>query len=346
MAVGTILRAVLKTSWMSAGVKSRIERTSRPRKLDIKSLIRKFDLKQSADGRMERGVPRNRPRPAYFFGSLRPNWVTFEGRITIPPSASMYRFHSLVFCSACLARSTAIVATTFRTTSSTSTPRISRNRYFIRSRSMVSRTIRGRRIRENCQWSHFREHPRPHRTMGRWRLCQPGPWDAVPDGRSPLFDGKNKKGRTRGSRSCLWVVEEGLLGWVLRREDRFDDIHGLPIAAEVLGDAGRELESNPQAAVLEEDVGVLQLGHVERDALALLGEGALRAPDEASALEGVDAPVASGDRDAVHPAEVDRGFRLLERRHENLCRILVGHESRRFKRVHRQFLLVWRNRRD
>src|SRR5947209_7265929 len=90
--------------------------------------------------------PRNRPRPAYFFGSLRPNWVTFEGRITIPPSASMYRFQSFVFSRACLARSTAIVATTFRTTSSTSTPRISRNRYFIRSRSMVSRTIRGGRI--------------------------------------------------------------------------------------------------------------------------------------------------------------------------------------------------------
>src|SRR2546426_356205 len=100
-------------------------------------------------------VPRTAPRPAHGFGSLRPNWVTFEGRITIPPSASMYRFQSFVFCCACFARSTAIVATTFRTTSSTSTPRISRNRYFIRSRSMVSRTIRGRRIRENCQWSHF-----------------------------------------------------------------------------------------------------------------------------------------------------------------------------------------------
>src|SRR3989475_6311163 len=346
-AIGTILWAVLKTSRMSAGVKSRIERTSRPRKLDIKSLIHRFDLKQSGHtGALEGRVPRTAPRPAYGFGSLRPNWLTFEGRITIPPSASMYRFQSFVFCCTCFARSTAIVATTFRTTSSTSTPRISRNRYFIRSRSMVSRTIRGRRIRENCQWSHFREHPRPHRTMGRWRLCQPGPWDAVRDGRSPLFDGKNKKGRTRGSRSCLWVVEEGLLGWVLRREDRFDDVHGLPIAAEVLRDAGRELESDPQAAVLEEDVGVLQLGHVERDALALLGQGALRAPDEASAFERVDASVASGDRDAVHPAEVDRGFRLLERRHENLCRILVGHESRRFKRVHRQFLLVWRNRRD
>src|SRR5947209_14440773 len=113
-----------------------------------------------------------------------------------------------------------------------------------------------------------------------------GARDAVHDGRCPPFDAKNKKGRTRGSRSRLWVVEEGLLGWVLRREDRFDDVDGPPIAAEVLRDAGRELESDPQAAVLEEDVGVLQLGHVERDALALLGQGALRAPDRPGAPAG------------------------------------------------------------
>src|SRR3989475_11465541 len=173
-----------------------------------------------------------------------------------------------------------------------------------------------------------------------------GARDAIRDGRSPPFDGKNKKGRTRGSRSCLWVVEEGLLGWVLRREDRFDDVDGPPIAAEVLRDAGRELESDPHAAVLEEDVGVLQLGHVQRDALALLGQGALRASDEARALERVDPPVAGSDRNAVLAAQVDRGLRLLERRYENLCRVLVRHESRRFKGVHRHILLVWRNRRD
>src|SRR2546427_5348917 len=125
--------------------------------------------------------------------------------------------------------------------------------------------------------------------MGDWRLCQPGPHRG-PKRQVPSAHGKNKKGRTRGSRSCLWVVEEGLLGWVLRREDRFDDVDGPPIAAEVLRDAGRELESGPQAAVLEEDVGVLQLGHVERDALALLGQATLRASDQARALESGDAP--------------------------------------------------------
>src|SRR5947199_6960896 len=225
MAIGTILRAVLKTSWMSAGEKSRIERTSRPPKLDIKSLIHRFDLKQSGHtGAPEEEFPRSAPRPADGFGSLRPNWVTFEGRITIPPSAAMYRFQSFVFSCACFARSTAIVATAFRTTSSTSTPRISRNRYFIRSRSMVSRTIRGRRIRENCQWSHFRGHRRPRRTMGRWRLCQPGPWDAVRDGRSPLFDGKNKKGRPRGSGPCRGVGRGGYWGGFLGGGERCVDV--------------------------------------------------------------------------------------------------------------------------
>src|SRR3989449_8887261 len=62
MAIGTILWAVLKTSWMSAGVKSRIERTSRPRKLDIKSLIHRFDLKQSGHtGARERKSAADRP---------------------------------------------------------------------------------------------------------------------------------------------------------------------------------------------------------------------------------------------------------------------------------------------
>src|SRR5438445_13785908 len=174
--------------------------------------------------------------------------------------------------------------------------------------------------------------------MGEWRLCQPG----LHRGRNggPLAHGKNKRGRTRGSRSCLWVVEEGLLGWVWRRENRFDDVHGSPVAAEVPRDAGRELESDPQAAVLEEDVRVLELGHVQRDALALLGQGPLRASDEARALERVDPPVAGGDRDAVLTAQVNRGLRLLERRNENLCRILIRHESRRFKGFHRHILYV------
>src|SRR6059036_658614 len=168
----------------------------------------------------------------------------------------------------------------------------------------------------------------------------------VRTGRSPSAHSKNKRGRTRGSRSCLWVVEEGLLGWVLHGEARFDDVHGSPVAAEVLRDPGRELESNPQAAVLEEDVRVLELGHVQRDALPLLRQGTLRASDETGTLERMDPPVAGGDWDAVLAAQVDRGLRLLERRDENLCRVLVRHESRRFKGVHRHILLVWRNRRD
>src|SRR2546422_9156559 len=160
--------------------------------------------------------------------------------------------------------------------------------------------------------------------------------------RAPLLSSENKIGRPRGSRSCLWVVEEGLLGW----EGWLDDVDGFPIAAEVLRDPGRELEPHPQPAVLEEDVRVLQLGHVEGDALALLGQRPLRAPDEAGALEGMDPTVGRSDRNAVLPAQVDRGLRLLEGRHENLGGVLVRHESRRFKGIHRHFLLVWRNRRD
>src|SRR5438876_1135376 len=108
---------------MSARDRSRIERISRPWKLDIMSHIRRFNLKDT------RGADREPERPSVFgprrahgLESLRPNWVTFEGKITIPPSASMYRFQSVVFFCACFARSTAIVATTLRTTSSTSRP--------------------------------------------------------------------------------------------------------------------------------------------------------------------------------------------------------------------------------
>src|SRR3989442_14874187 len=174
--------------------------------------------------------------------------------------------------------------------------------------------------------------------MGDWRLCQLGLYRG-PSRQVPSAHGKNKKGRTRGSRSCLWVVEEGLLGWVLCGEARFDDVHGSPVAAEVLRDAGRELESDPQAAVLEEDVRVLELGHIEGDALALLRQRPLRASDEARALERVDATVARRDRDAVLTAEIDGRLRLLESRHEDLRRILVRHESRRFKGVRIRFLL-------
>ena len=119
----------------------------------------------------------------------------------------------------------------------------------------------------------------------------------------------------------------------------FDDVDRFPVAAEVLRDAGRQLEPHAQAPVLEEDVRVLELGHVERDPLPLLRQGPLRAADEPGALEGVDPPVARGDRDPVLTAQVDGRLGLLERRHEDLRRVLIGHEPRRFKRVRTFFLL-------
>src|SRR5207253_9409509 len=96
------------------------------------------------------------------------------------------------------------------------------------------------------------------------------PQESPSEGRFQFLENQNKRGRPRGSRSCLWVVEEGLLGWGWSLERRLNDVDGLPVAAEVLRDPGRQLESHPQAAVFEEDVGVLELGHVEGDPLALL----------------------------------------------------------------------------
>ena len=114
---------------------------------------------------------------------------------------------------------------------------------------------------------------------------------------------------------------------------RFDDVDRFPVAAEVLGDAGRQLEPHAQAPVLEEDVRVLELGHVEGDPLPLLGQGALGATDEARALEGVDPAVAGRNRDAVLTAQVDGGLGLLERGDEDLRRVLVGNETRCLQRI-------------
>ena len=65
---------------------------------------------------------------------------------------------------------------------------------------------------------------------------------------------KNKAAGRGGLGPAKWVVEEGSVSFrhVL-------GVDGLPIAAEVLRDPGRELESDAEPAALEEDVGVLQL---------------------------------------------------------------------------------------
>src|SRR5436853_6441372 len=81
------------------------------------------------------------------------------------------------------------------------------------------------------------------------------PQESPSEGRFQFLENQNKRGRPRGSRSCLWVVEEGLLGWGWSLERRLDDVDGLPVAAEVLRDPGRQLESHPQAAGFEEAVG-------------------------------------------------------------------------------------------
>src|SRR5205823_13828904 len=132
-----------------------------------------------------------------------------------------------------------------------------------------------------CQQSRFLEGRAGVRQLVSWRPLSKAAGDGPPPRSS-----NNKRGRTRGSRSCLWVVEEGLLGWGRRRVGGLHDVDGLPVAAEVLCDARRELEPHSEAAVLEEDVRVLELGHVEGDPLAFLGQRPLRAADEARLLEG------------------------------------------------------------
>src|SRR2546428_37275 len=131
--------------------------------------------------------------------------------------------------------------------------------------------------------------------------------------------------------TCFAVVEEGL--WELR-VGRLLDRDALPIPAEVSRDTRCKLEPNAELPVLEEDVRVFELGHVEGDPLSLLREGALRAPHESRLLEGVDSAVAGRDRNAVFSAQVDGGSRPLGRGHEGLRRVLVRHESRRFKGIH------------
>src|SRR2546426_12760141 len=146
MAIGTILRAVLKTSWMSAGVKSRIERTSRPRKLDIESLIRRFDLKQSADGRMERESAAQPPAAGLFLRVSPPQLGDVRGK----DYDSALGFHVPFPVFRVLQGLLGALHGDRRDDLSHDVidvdARISRNRYFIRSRSMVSRTIRGGRI--------------------------------------------------------------------------------------------------------------------------------------------------------------------------------------------------------
>src|SRR6266508_129871 len=80
-------------------------------------------------------------------------------------------------------------------------------------------------------------------------------------------------------------------------------VESVPVAAEVLDLAGRELEPRAKLAVLEEDVRVAKARGVQILPLALLGEDSLDALDEPDLFQNPDLPVASRDRDAVSLAD-------------------------------------------
>src|SRR5947199_8137833 len=81
-------------------------------------------------------------------------------------------------------------------------------------------------------------------------------------------------------------------------------VQAVPVAAEVLDLARRQLEAGAELAVLEEDVRVPEAGGVEVLPLPLLGEDALDALDESDLLEDADLAIACGDRDAVPLADL------------------------------------------
>src|SRR2546426_9518075 len=102
------------------------------------------------------------------------------------------------------------------------------------------------------------------------------------------------------------------------------EVESVPLPAEVLDHAGRELEPCPELAVLEEYVRVPQAGCVEVLALSLLREDPVDALDKADLLEGPNLAVARGDRDPVPLADLLRADLALVRGEEDLGAVLIG----------------------
>src|SRR2546428_13875242 len=102
-------------------------------------------------------------------------------------------------------------------------------------------------------------------------------------------------------------------------------VEAVPVAAEVLDLARRQLEAGAELAVLEEDVRVPEAGCVEGLPLALLGEDALDALDESDLLEDADLAVTCGDRDAVPLADFLGTDFPLVRGEKDLGAVLLRH---------------------
>src|SRR6266487_17454 len=80
-------------------------------------------------------------------------------------------------------------------------------------------------------------------------------------------------------------------------------VEAVPVAAEILDLAGRELEPRAKLAVLKEDVCVPKAGSVEVLPLALLREDSLDALDQPDLFQDPNLAVARRDRDAVSLAD-------------------------------------------
>src|SRR6266571_5913331 len=135
---------------------------------------------------------------------------------------------------------------------------------------------------------------------------------------APALDREQKKGG--------W----GESGW--GRISLLHQVEAVPVAAEVLDLARRQLEAGAQLAVLEEDVRVPQAGGVEVLPLALLGEDALDALDESDLFEDADLAVAGRDRDAIALADFLGADFPLVRGEKDLGAVFVGQKLGRLER--------------
>ena len=109
-------------------------------------------------------------------------------------------------------------------------------------------------------------------------------------------------------------------------------VESVPVAAEVLHLAGRELESGPQLAVLEEDVRIAQTRCVEVLSLPLLGQNPLDALDEADLFQNPYLAVTRRDRDPVSLADFLGADLAFIGREKDLGAVLVRQELGRLER--------------
>src|SRR2546426_11020132 len=105
-------------------------------------------------------------------------------------------------------------------------------------------------------------------------------------------------------------------------------VESVPVPAEVLYHACRELEPRAELPVLEEYVRVPKAGRVQVLALPFLREDPVDTLDETDLFEGPNLAVARGDGDVVLVADFLDGARAFLCRNENPLRVLVRQETR------------------